>query len=110
MVRTLYQSGEKKLRQVFGGMLLNIVSMWNGYFSLSSYMVPCKENETIRRLMMGIENGLSEVGKNYNKMDEYFEFVLMLSRMVPRAREYLKEMNLVSKLVHLVMHKDSRLI
>jgi hypothetical protein len=86
MVKWIYQSGEKKLRQIFSAILVNIVSMWNGYFSQSSYMIPVKENETIRKLMWQIENGLSEVGKNYSKMDEYFELILMLSRLVPRFK------------------------
>jgi hypothetical protein len=86
MVKSIYQSGEKKLRQMFYVMLINIISMWNGYFSQSSYMIPVKENETIRKLMGQIENGLSEVGKNYNKMDEYFEFILVLVRIVPRVK------------------------
>lgn len=71
---------------MFSVMLVNIITMWNGYFSQSSYMIPVKENETIRKLMGQIENGLSEVGKNYNKMDEYFEFLLVLIKLVPRAK------------------------
>ncbi len=60
--------------------------------------------------MLQIENSLTEVGKNYSKMEEYFRFVLLLSKTVPRGREYLKEMNLVPKLVHFMMHKDSKLL
>ena len=71
---------------MFSVMLVNIITMWNGYFSQSSYMIPVKGNETIRKLMGQIENGLSEVGKNYNKMDEYFEFLLVLIKLVPRAK------------------------
>jgi hypothetical protein len=59
--------------------------------------------------MAQVENSLSEVGKNYSKMDEYFEFLFGVSNLLPKVREYFKEINLVPKLVHFIMHKDSKL-
>lgn len=53
---------------------------------------------------------LSEVGKSPNKMDEYFEFLLIIVKLVPKVKEYFGQMNIVPKLVHFIMQKESKLI
>ena len=100
---------EKTIRQAYSLIFAKIMSILT-YQSPHSLLIPAPKftpTYYCQEILSYIVGSLNELSKNMSKMDEYIEFMLLLTQMSPYCIEYFNAHKIAQKFVHLLCQDDS---
>jgi hypothetical protein len=76
----------------------------------NSYLIPAPKGSNVWLVQQYLElvnNAMHEVGKHYNKMDEYFDIVQVLCTMSGHVCEWLEHHKYSIKLIHHYLQNET---
>lgn len=105
---TIFQHKSAIIRQsnmlILSKALLILTAQPNDYLHIAN------KDHPVVQIMLKMLNALGDVGKNHNKMAEYWQLMFEMCFMSKDCCRWLQANMLGPKLVHFVMEKDSPLL